>query len=209
MNNYNDILQDMHSYGASLNSREIFLHNHFSGIEDENPGVDYRMCNIFLKNLKMLEKKSSDAIIIHMNSIGGCWSDGMVIFDAIAMSKCYISIIVYGQAESMSSIILQAADERIMSHHSYFMLHYGSSGSEGDYQSSQNWMKYEKTICDTMFDIYANNCLKGNFFKEKYVKPDTQKVKNYLMKKLKDGDWYLNATETVEYGFADKVIKVM
>jgi len=203
----NDILQDIHSYGASLSSREIFLHNFFSGTEDENPGVDYRMSNIFLKNLRMLENKSSDPIRIHMHSIGGSWTDGIVIYDSICMSKCYISIIAYGQAESMSSIILQAGDERLITPNTYFMAHYGSSASAGDYLSSQNWMQYEKHICDTMLDIYATSCVQGKFFKEKYTKPDTKKVKHFLSRKLQDGDWYMTAEETVYYGFADKIIK--
>ena len=203
----NDILQDIHSYGAALNSRDIFLHNFFSGTEDDNPGVDYRMANMFLKNLRTLEKKSSDPITIHMNSIGGSWSDGMVIYDAIIISKCYITIVAYGQAESMSSIILQAGDERLITPNTYFMAHYGSSDASGDYLSSQNWMQYEKHICDTMLNIYAGRCVKSKFFKEKYVKPDVKKVKNFLSKKLQDGDWYVTAEEAVYYGFADKVIK--
>jgi len=204
--NNNDILQDMHNYGECLQSRDMFLHNIFSS-DDENPGVEYRMANVFLKNLRMLERKNNDPIMIHMNSIGGSWNDGMVIYDAIQMSKCYISIIVYGQAESMSSIILQAADERLMTQNSYFMSHYGSSASEGDYLSSMNWMQYEKHICDTMLEIYAGKCVKGKFFKEKYVRPDIKKVKNFLSKKLQDGDWYMKAEEAVYYGFADKVVK--
>lgn len=203
----NDTLQDIHSYGVNINSREIFLHNYFSGTEDENPGVDYRMANIFLKNLKALEKKTNDPITIHMNSIGGSWADGMVIYDAIAMSKCYITMIAYGQAESMSSIILQSADERLITTNSYFMLHYGSTSVGGDYLSTQNWMQYEKYICNTMLDIYANRCIKGKFFKEKYVKPDLKKVRSFIEKKLLDGDWYLNAEETIYHGFADKIIK--
>lgn len=204
--NNNDILQDMHSYGACLQSRDMFLHNIFSS-DDENPGVEYRMANVFLKNLRMLERKNSDPITIHMNSIGGSWSDGMVIYDAIQMSKCYITIIVYGQAESMSSIILQAADERLITKNSYFMVHYGSSDGGGDYLSTMNWMQYEKHICDTMLEIYASKCVKGKFFKEKYVRPDIKKVKNFLGKKLQDGDWYMTAEDTVYYGFADKIVK--
>ena len=116
-------------------------------------------------------------------------------------------MISYGQAESMSSIILQAADERLITQNSYFMLHYGSSDASGDYQSSQNWMKYEKHICDTMLEIYASRCLKGKFFKEKYTKPDISKIKNFLSKQLKEGDWYLNSENTIYYGFADRIIK--
>jgi ATP-dependent protease ClpP protease subunit len=202
-----DTLQDIHCYGATLNSREIFLHNFFSGTEEDNPGIDYRMSNIFLKSLRTLEKKSDDPILIHMNSIGGSWQDGMVIYDAISMSKCYITIIAYGQAESMSGIILQAADERLITPNTYFMAHYGSSSVGGDYLSSQNWINYEKHICNTMLDIYANSCMKGKFFKEKYTKPDIKKITHFISKKLQEGDWYMTAEEAVYYGFADSVIK--
>ena len=33
-----------------------------------------------------------------------------------------------------------------------------------------------------------------------------EKVKNYLKRKLKDGDWYLDPHEAVFYGFADCVL---
>ena len=58
-----------------------------------------------------------------------------------------------------------------------------------------------------MLDIYAKRCVKGKFFKEKYTKPDDTKIKNFLAKKLKDGDWYMNSHDAVYYGFADKVIE--
>jgi ATP-dependent protease ClpP protease subunit len=142
-----------------------------------------------------------------MNSIGGEWADGMVIFDAIRMCHSYITIISYGQVESMSSIILQAADYRYITQNAYFMCHYGSSGIAADYLSAQNWINYEKIICNTMLDIYSSQCHKGQFFKEKYAKPDEAKVKNFLSKRLKEGDWYMSAEESVYYGFADKIIK--
>lgn len=202
-----DILQDIHNYGTSLTSREIFLHN-FYGSEESNPGVEYRMANTFLKNITALNNKSSDNITIHMHSIGGEWSDGMVIFDAITMSKSKVSIIVYGQAESMSSIILQAADERIMTKNSYFMPHYGSTAVSGEYHNVHNWIRFEEHICNMMFDIYANRCYRGYYFKEKYggKKESIPKVKSWLKRKLKDGDWYMNAEDCIYYGFADRVI---
>jgi ATP-dependent protease ClpP protease subunit len=123
------------------------------------------------------------------------------------MSKCYITIVAYAQAESMSSIILQSADARLMTPNSYFMSHYGSTHAGGEYQSVQNWVKYEKYICDTMIDIYASSCVNGKYFKEKYgSKPELEKVKNFLLRKLKSGDWYLTAEDAVYYGFADEVI---
>ena len=206
-NNQYDLINDIHNNCIYYKAREIFLHNYFVSDDTENPGEEYKMSNIFLKNLRMLELKSTDPIIVHMNSIGGEWTDGMAIYDAIRLCNSYITIICYGQVESMSSIILQAADYRMITANAYFMCHYGSSGISGDYLSTQNWINYEKYICNTMLNIYSSKCYKGKFFKEKYVKPDENKVRNFLSKKLRDGDWYMSAEDCVYYGFADKIIK--
>lgn len=201
-----DLLYDLHNYGANIDRREIFLHNCYSADENENPGVEYKMSNTFLKNIRALETKSTSPITIHMHSVGGEWSDGMAIYDAICMSKSYVTIIAYGQAESMSSIIFQAADKRLITTNTYFMAHYGSTDAGGEYLSVQNWVKYEKHICDVMMDIYTQSCAGGKFFKEKYGnKPDQDKVKTYLTRKLKSGDWYITAEDAVYYGFADEI----
>jgi len=143
-----------------------------------------------------------------MQSVGGEWSDGMAIYDAISMSRSFVTIIAYGQAESMSSIIFQAADLRLITPNTYFMSHYGSSAAVGEYLTVQNLAKYEKHICDVMIDIYAKSCIQGPYFQEKYGKnPDIEKVKTYLTRKLKSGDWYINSQEAVHYGFADRVLE--
>ena len=66
--------------------------------------------------------------------------------DAIKICNSYITMVSYGQAESMSSIILQAADKRIMMPNAHFMCHYGSSANAGNYLDTQNWAKFEKKI---------------------------------------------------------------
>ena len=88
------------------------------------------------------------------------------------------------------------------------MPHYGSTDASGDYLNVQNWIKFEKHICDVMFDIYAQRCYKGRYFKDKFggTKETVGKVNNWLRKKMKDGDWYMNATDAIYYGFADKIL---
>jgi ATP-dependent protease ClpP protease subunit len=203
-----DPLRDFHDYGANVATREIFLHNHYHTEDNQNPGVEYRMSNTFIKNLRALELKNNNPIIIHMQSIGGEWEDGMAIYDAIIMCESYVTIIAYGQASSMSSIILQAADYRAMTPNSHFMCHYGSSDINTDYLSAMNQADYERRITEVMFDIYASRCVDGAFFSEKFgKKPSEKQVKQYLIRKLKSGDWYLNPEEAVYYGFADSVMK--
>ena len=201
----NDHIELIHNQCIDLEQREIYLHGQH-GSFDEDPGVEYRMATVFIKNLRHLDYIKNEPILVHMHSLGGNWGDGMAIFDAIKVSRSHVTILVYGQAESMSSIILQAADKRIMMPNSYFMSHYGSSGNSGNYLDTQNWAKFEEKILDTMLDIYTARSQRGKYFKDKFTTVTEEKVKRFLKRKLKDGDWYLTAHEAVYYGLADNVI---
>jgi len=198
-------IESIHGQNIDLKQREIYLHGHYGPFEDD-PGVEYRMATTFIKNLRHLDSIKNEPILIHMHSLGGNWGDGMAIYDAIELARSHVTIVVYGQAESMSSIILQAADTRIMMPNSYFMSHYGSSSNYGNYLDTQSWSKFETTILDSMLDIYVTKCIKGKFFKERYEEPTEAKVKTFIKRKLKDGDWYLSSNEAVYYGFADGVL---
>ena len=200
-----DTISEVHTYGLDAKSREIYLHGYVAYCE-EDPGVDYRMASNFIKNIRILDSMSNDPIFIHMHSIGGEWNDGMAMYDAISLAKSYVAIIVYGQAESMSSVLLQSADSRIMMPNSYFMSHFGSSMYSGNFLDAQNAAKYDLNVLDTMLDIYTESCVDGKFFKEHYDPLDEAKVRGFLRRKLKDGDWYLNAHESVYYGLADCVL---
>jgi ATP-dependent Clp protease protease subunit len=200
-----DPISDINSYGIDFRNREIYLHSYITNT-DEDPGVDYRMASTFYKNIRLLDSQNKKPILIHMHSIGGQWADGMAIFDAISICQSFVTVLVYGQAESMSSIILQAADRRVMMPNAYFMCHYGSSGHEGNYVDVQKAASFEKRETDGMLDIYAEHMLESDYIKEKYTHPTHEKVKNLLKRKFKDGDWYLNAEETVHHGLADHVI---
>ena len=200
-----DSISDIHSHGLDAKNREIYLHSYIANTE-EDPGIEYKMTANFNKNLRILDTISQDPIIIHMHSIGGNWNDGMAIYDAMMIAQSYITVVTYGQAESMSTIVLQAADKRIMMPNSYFMSHFGSSDYSGNFLDVQKGAAFEKKMADTMLEIYTDACLKGDYFKDQYTEPTHEKVKNYLKRKLKDGDWYLDAHEAVYYGFADCVL---
>lgn len=200
--NKNYILHNFHDYGSDIKAREIFLHNYYD--HEENQGVEYRMASVFLKNLRALELASNKNILIHLYSLGGEWNDCMAIYDALYFSGSNTTMVSYGQTESSSTIILQAATTRILMPSAYFMVHYGSSGHSSHFLNVQNWHKYEKYLCDYMMDIYAERCVYGKFFKEKNYSID--QVKKYLYKKFKDGDWYMTAEEAVFFGFADGVL---
>lgn len=200
-----ETISDVNSYGLDWKNREIFLHSYI-GNNDEEPGVDYRMTATFYKNLRLLDAMNNDPIIIHMHSVGGSWYDGMAIYDAMLVCQSYITMIVYGQAQSMSSVILQAADARIMMPHAYFMCHFGSTSYSGNYLDVHKAARFEQKEMETMIDIYSRRMINGRYIKENYTDITLEKVKNFLKRKLKDGDWYLSAEEAVYYGFADNVL---
>lgn len=203
-----DFISNVHMHGLNPRSREIFLHGHFD-TDNEEPGVDYRMASTFIKNIILLNRQNTTSpIYIHMNSIGGEWNDGMAIYDAIVASVAPVCIIAYAHARSMTSIIFQAADLRLMSPSADFMIHYGSFSIDDTTLgtlSAAEWMNYSNKV---MLDVYANRCKDGEYFKRyKKYNEDPDAIKSFLDRKMKDKqEWYLTSKEAVEYGFADGVL---
>jgi ATP-dependent protease ClpP protease subunit len=107
------LIHDIHDYCINPDTREIYLHGYL-GDGEEEVGVDYRMAVRFEKNLLFLNGSSDEPITVHMHTIGGAWHDGIGIFDTIRSSRCEVTIIGYAEVSSMSSVILQAADVRLL-----------------------------------------------------------------------------------------------
>lgn len=198
------IISELHEYNILVEKREIFLHSFFDKEIDE--GVEYRVSNIFLKNIRFLESLSDKPIIIHQHSIGGDWYEGMMIFDSIKQCRCHVTLIMHGQACSMGSLIPQAADLRIIMPNTLFMTHRGSISIDSfTIKQADSFSNAEKYYRNIMLDIYAQRCIKGKFFQDK--KYSDKKVKQYLIHKWNNyEDWYLTPDEAVFYGFSDLVL---
>ena len=154
-----------------------------------------------------MEHVGDDPILIHQHSIGGNWDAGMMIYDAILNSSCYVIFFMHGTACSMGSIIPQAADLRIISSNCTFMVHLGYTGISGHtHKQAQSWAEMEKYVNNTMLDIYVNVAIKGKFFKD-YKIDKYNKVKRFLLNKINQkDDWWLFAKDAVLYGFADGIL---
>ena len=142
-----------------------------------------------------------------MHTVGGEWNDGMAMYNAIEFSSSYITILAHAHASSMSSVILQAADCRVLTSDADFMIHYGSGGTIDHVLSVISEAEWEKRITKRMFDIYATRCINGPYFKSRYKSITKDKVISFLQRKVKDHhDWWLTAEEAVYYGFADAIL---
>lgn len=167
------------------------------------PGVEYQMSTRLIKNLRILnELDPQKPILIHMKTCGGFWEEGMAIFDAIYFCPNPIVILSYTHARSMSSLILQAADRRILMPHSYFLIHEGSMFMGGTVKQFLSAAEWEKRNMGTMLDIYVA-VLKR---KGKYSRWKPGRIREELQSMMdKKEDVYFTAEEAVKCGFADGI----
>lgn len=195
----------LHSFNIDTKNREIFLHSYVGDNEDE-PGVDYRMAVNFEKNIRYLNCQSIEPILIHMHCPGGSWTDSLGIYDAIKFSKSKVIILAYGSVESASSVILQAADLRILMPNTNVLIHYGSfSITEEHSKAAASSVQWNEKECDKMIDIFTDKCINSSIAKEKNWK--RMMAKKHIIAQLANKcDWILTADEAVNYNFADGVL---
>jgi len=197
-----DLISDVHSYHINAPARTIYLHGAYS---NEEPGVEYRMATTFVKNLHILDQEEKSNILVHMHSIGGEWGDGMAIFNAIEAARSPVTIIAYAQASSMSGIILQAADKRVLTADCEFLIHHGDIEVEASSMAAKSAIDVNERQCKRMLQIFAAQAIMGEFFQEKEY--NLSKTKAYIDRKIKDkSDWCMTAEEAVHYGFADGIL---
>lgn len=202
--NDNDI-SNIHIHNIDTKNREIYLHSYVSDL-DEEPGLDYRSATIFEKNIRYLNTISIEPILIHMHLPGGMWSDCLGIYDAIKFSKSKTILVAYGSVESASSVVLQAADLRILMPNTNVLIHYGSfSINEEHSKAAASSVQWNEKECDKMVDIFTDKCSQSVMAQQKNWK--RMMAKKHIVSQLANKcDWILTAHEAVEYNFADGVL---
>lgn len=201
------IVYDLHEYGVNIEAREVYLHKyiHTDNETTDDAGIDYRMAVGFVKNLRLLDQQSHKPITIVMQSRGGDWNDGMAIYDAIAACKSPTMIIAYAHARSMTSIILQAANKRILTPNCDVVIHHGWLAIIEDRVAPvMSQIDHEKRLMERMLKIYAKRC-KGSF---QFRNVSEKEIMVFIANKLKDKvDWIMTAKEAISFGFADGILK--
>jgi len=182
---------------------EIYLNSDETA--DQDNGIDFKVAAKFCRLLHEAEKVSDEEIIVHIQTIGGEWADGMCIYDSILYSPSDILMVSHGCLCSMGTIILQAAKKRYLMPNCDLMVHFGDLTLSGHQLSVESGTKYYTKIKNKMIDIYTDRCINGSFFKEREY--SRSKVKTYIKRKLEASvDWYMSPEEAVDLGFADKVL---
>lgn len=189
-----DDVDKFHDYSLYIPKRTIFMGSESVETNDES-GVDSSMAERVIKNLAILDNLSGEEITIIMNNIGGDVIHGMAIYDAIKACASHVTIKVYGHAMSMGSIILQAADERVMAPNSRFMMHYGTFAVDKEAQSAYKWAEESKKFDKWMENMYLAK-----------IQEKQPAFKLKTLQKMLSVDTILTPEETIALGLADKVL---
>ncbi len=202
INQQSQILNDIHHFHVNCETRELFLG--FDN-DDEAMYVSAKMASHVIKNITLLESISKNPILIHISSPGGFVSDAHTIYEVIKNCKSHVTMIGYGEIMSAATTIIQAADTRLLNKTSSFMVHGSNSGFEGGANYLQSSLEEVKRLEKLCYDIYAEKCNQGAFFKERTY--TVAKTRAYIIDKVnKKHDWYLTPEEALYYGFIDGII---
>jgi ATP-dependent protease ClpP protease subunit len=218
-----------------IETRTVYVGSVNASSEMEESGVDNFMAESVIKAIHVLQNISDEPITFIMNNPGGSWYHGMAIYDAIRSTPCVTIMIVYGHAMSMGSIILQAADYRIMMPNAKMMIHYGYEGFFGHAKTNQKWADEGKKIGYQMENIYLESMIAHdqemgketmeslitdimNYQRSfEYPRPEDQKIEfsedlekrieeyRVILKEMLNTDTILTAQETIALGFADDI----
>jgi len=200
------LISDIHTYGINYHSRELYLHG-AAPMDDvgTEPGVEFRMASGFVKNMHVLDSQRDTNILVHSHTIGGEWNDGMAIFNSIRFARSTVTMLIHTVASSMSGVVLQAADNRVLMPDTDFMIHHGSISFDANSIAAKQMIDVNERLCKRMLQIFARRAIIGPYFKERKWKEG--QISRFLDRKIRDkSDWYLPPDEAIYYGFADGIL---
>lgn len=171
-------------YSRLLKDRIIMLHD----------DVNEQSASVIVAQLLFLESESEKDIHFYINSPGGSVTAGMSIYDTMQFINCDVSTIVMGQACSMGSLLAQAGTQgkRLILPYARHMIHQPSGGARGQATDMEIQVKEIIKMKRELTQIYVNHNSVGKTYDE--------------LSKDMERDFFMSATEAVEYGLADKII---
>ncbi len=156
--------------------------------------VNDQMANSIIAQLLFLAAEDEEAdIYIYINSPGGSITSGMAIFDTINYIKPKVSTICIGMAASMAAFLLASGQKgkRFSLENSEIMIHQPLGGAQGQVTDIDIVTKRLLRIKDRMNSILAEKT--GQNIDT--IKKDTER------------DNFMFASEALEYGIIDEIIK--
>lgn len=133
-----------------------------------------------------------------VDSPGGDAVAGMHLFDEIVGHSLrgggthHVTIKVRGMAASMGGILVQAADERVMGHNAWCLVHEVASGAIGKLGELKDEIRFLERMCDRIANIFvarSDGAISLEEFQAKWTR----------------SDWWLSSEEMITLNFADRI----
>jgi len=155
--------------------------------------VDDRMGIVAQAQLMFLDSVTKKDIIIHVDTPGGSIKSGLSIIDVMNYISSDIVTINTGMAASMGSVLLGAGTKgkRFSLPFSKVMIHQSSAGIQGNIQDAMITVEEWKKDNELLFKLLGE-----------YTDKTAEQIKNDATR-----DKWLRASEAVEYGIIDGIIK--
>lgn len=168
--------------------------NRILTIEESITEWDYHIAKDILKiNMEDFGKPKEERkpIIILINSYGGMLDIANSIIDAIKISTTPVWTVNMGNALSGGCVVFLAGERRFCTENSWAMAHSGSGGISGGYNESKEAQKVWDTQVKRMHDFIKTR-----------IGMDTKTYSKY-----KNKDWYVDADQQIDFGFATEKLE--
>lgn len=147
-----------------------------------------------IKRLGMWSRREpkSDITVI-FNSPGGEVIPGLALYDfmrELSDKGHTIETVTIGYAASMAGVLLQAGDHRVIGPNAFMLIHEVKAGAIGSYGELKDRMEFLDMAQGRLLKILAHKS-----------KLDAEEIRDRWERK----DWWLDAEEVVELGFADEI----
>ncbi len=155
--------------------------------------VNQVTASLIVAQLLFLESEDPDKdIMLYINSPGGSVSDGLAIYDTMQCIKPDVSTICIGMAASMGAFLLAAGKKgkRLALPNAEIMIHQPLGGARGQ---------------ATDIQIQAQQILKSKDKLNRMLAENTGQPLEKIQADV-ERDYYMSASEAVDYGIIDKII---
>lgn len=145
----------------------------------------------FIDELKKLNLKAGDELMVRINSPGGNLFDGTTMYNYLRTLKAKVTVRVDGVAASAASIVAMAGDRIEMPENSFLFIHNPWMFAAGDAAAMR---KAAEDLDQLREGAVAT-----------YLRRTDGKLTRVELIKMLDSETWLTAEQSVQHGFADEV----
>lgn len=148
-----------------------------------------------------LETANGGDVTLNIASEGGSYFEGLTMASMISTYKGKTTAKGIGIVASAATVVFLAADEKILTKNSFFMIHSAWAGAEGNAKEISKTVELLSKVDEQMVNIYTAQMES----KGKLINNSIDETKEYV-KQMMQAETWLSAEEAVDLGFADYIM---